>query len=187
MENTNAQLEIVTSVSKAIELYPFIHGEEAWDRNRFMAGMRITFHEPKQNQAKISRSISVPDKTWFSLFDDAEKQILEDEYVFYGVEYRTTVKMAKKRVDRLVENLEEKMTDKSFRKEARRHNFYHRDELRQVFAALGQLNSDDEIVLNFIFSEWPNVEKARRKDYVKEFESKLLNWGSVSLTDDIPF
>src|SRR5947209_4423891 len=131
MDRTTAELGIVTSISNAIQLYPFIHGERS-ERNRFLSGMTINFQDPKPNQAKIAHSAPIPTNTWFVLFDDAEKEILEDEYAFYGVQYTTTVKLAKKRVEKVGEKLEENMNEKAFRKEARHHNFYQRDELKNM-------------------------------------------------------
>ena len=164
-EDTLTKLSITTSVAKAIELYPLIHEGNYRQENRFLSAFRISFHEPKQNQAVLTRSSSVPDKTWFSLFDDAEKEIMEDEYAFYGIQYSTKAKLALNRVSR--------------------HNFYHRDQLKQIDHALTKFHEGDQVCLSFVFSEWPNIEVSRRKDFVKEFESNLL--GNNFPPEEIPF
>lgn len=186
MDRTTAKIGIVTSMSNAINLYPFIHGESGWsERNRFLSGMVINFRHPKPNQAEITDSAPIPKKTWFVLFDDAEKEILEDEYAFYGVQYKTTVKLAKKRVEKVVEKLEVNMNDKAFRKEARHQNFYQLDELKHMSEALNKFSDENEVVMNFLFSEWPDIDKAKRMDYVKEYEGQILNrWNDLN---DIPF
>ena len=184
-EDTLTKLSITTSVAKAIELYPLIHESNYREENRFLSLFKISFHEPKQNQAVLTRSVSVPDKTWFSIFDDAEKEIMEDEYAFYGIQYSTKAKLALNRVKKLIEKLEEEMSSRSVRKAVGRHNFYHRDQLKQIEHALTKFHEGDQVCLSFVFSEWPNIEVSRRKDFVKEFESNLL--GNNFPPDDIPF
>lgn len=181
-EDTLTKLSITTSVAKAIELYPLIHERNYQGDNRFLSGFRIGFHEPKQHQAVLTRSVSVPDKTWFALFDDAEKEIMEDEYAFYGISYSTKVKLALNRVRKLIAKIEEERSD---RRSARMHNFHHRDQLKLIEQALTKFHEGDQVCLSFVFSEWPNIEASRRKDFVKEFQSKLL--GNDFPPDDIPF
>ncbi len=183
--DTHTKFSVITSVVKAIELYPLIHESSYREENRFLSGFRINFHEPKQHQAVLTRSVSVPDKTWFSLFDDAEKEIMEDEFAFYGIEYSTKIKLALNRVRKLIVKFEEEIGSRSVRNEVLRHIFYQRDQLKQLEQALTKFHEGDQVCLTFVFSEWPNVEVARRKDFVKEFESNLL--GNVFPPDNIPF
>lgn len=181
-EDTLTKLSIKTSVTRAIALYPLIHESNYKDQNRFLSGLVINFHQPKQHQAVLTRSVSVPDRTWFSIFDDAEKEIMEDEFAFYGIQYTTKVKFALNRVRKLIEKVEDERTN---RRSARMHNFHHRDDLKHIEHALTKFHENDEVCLSFVFSEWPNVETARRKDFVKEFESKLL--GNDFPPEDLPF
>ncbi len=184
-EDMLTKFSVTTSVAKAIELYPLIHERSYQEQNRFLSGFRINFHEPKQQQAVLTRSVSVPDKSWFSLFDDAEKEIMVDEYAFYGIEYSTKVKLALNRVSKLIEKLEEEIGSKRVLSAEVKRNFYQRDQLKEIEEALTKFHQSDEVCLTFVFSEWPNVEVARRKDFVKEFESNLL--GNGFPPNDIPF
>ena len=184
-DDMSAKFSITTSVTKAIELYPAIHERGSREGNKFLFEFKIDFHKPKQHQAMLSTSTSVPDKIWFSLFDEAEKEMMEDEYAFYGIEYSTKVKLALNRVRKLIEKLEEEMSSKSVRKAVGRHNFYHHNQLAEIEEALTRLHEGDEIRLTFVFSEWPNIEMARKKEFVKEFENKILN--NDFPPDEIPF
>lgn len=187
-----SELKIVTSLNKGIELYPLTKWDSDREPNEFLRGFNIEFKKPQPHQTTFVEKGFVPRNDWFFLFDDAEKEILEDQYAFYGIGYRTTVKLARRRVERILTKLEEsivgeKPNHQSNKKEdiEIRSIFYRRDYLKEVKEALEHFQEDDEITLEFIFTEWPSVDESRRKEYVKEFEEKLL--GKSGQNDDVPF
>lgn len=183
-DEKSAQLSIVTSMSTGIVLHPLI-GRNSFSEsgNSFLEYFRIEFHKPDYHQATVTRSIFAPLELWFGLFDEAEKVIMDGDQGFYGVMYETQVKLANKRVERLLEKIEKTITSKpTSSKENQadwqtRRIFRKRDEIRDTETALRHFDPSDKITLTFIFAEWPTPEQARRRDYIKEFEEKLLKLG----------
>lgn len=170
-----AILQITTSVSRAIELYPLIHKEGYGnDGSRFLEGLRIHFHKPNHNKAILLDSRTVPNKVWFSLFEDAEKEIMEDDYAFYGIGYETTIKLALKRLQNFLGEYEEEISKRHLEKVDGRRNLYNRDELKQIQEALRKLCEDDKIRLEFVFLDWPDPKEARKRDYTKISMEDLL-------------
>src|SRR3990167_10707323 len=98
-------LTIVTSMSKAIELHPMTHYAtrnelfEEKARNSFLENFNVSFQKPDYHQATFKKESYAPDQMWFSFFGDDEKQVMQDDYGFYGVIYLTEVKQARKRVE----------------------------------------------------------------------------------------
>jgi hypothetical protein len=187
-----SKLKIVTSMAKAIEIHPLTHYNSYSQKgNDFLHGSELSFQDPAFNKATFRLSGYAPKKEWFVLFDEAEKEVMEDAYAFYGICYDTTVELALKRINKVIEKAQEALAGKtefdSNDKEGwnTRAAFYNRDNLIEVKKALGVFNTVDKITLTFIFSEWPDIEAAKRKEYIKEFEAKLLK--HMSRTDNLPF
>lgn len=191
MDNRSpAELTIVTSIARAVRLYPLTQWNDTFEEeNRFLRGFKLEFQQPRKHQATFTRTSFIPAEQWFCLFDEAEKEIMEDEYAFYGICYKTMVKLARKRLTRMVEKIEDGLGNKtvSGSKDPSGSNqaFYHRDVSRDAEKALKLFDANDDIVLTFVFADWPNVDEARKREYVKEVESKLL--GKKSYPDEMPF
>lgn len=189
-ENLPSKLIIVTSALKAVEIYPLTRGAKYEERNSFLNNFRIEFHKPNYSRATLNYLFTVPIKESFSLFEENEKEILMDEYTFYGIEYKTTVKQAKRRVDKVVEKLESKLggAKKASQPSSLQimSQFSERDKFKDIGTALKELRDKDEITLVFMFAEWPNPEEARKRDYVREFEDKILSVRN-NPDDDLPF
>lgn len=175
-----ASLKIVTSIVKAIELHPMTHwrGMGGVGENDFLGRLDIEFNVPNPGMAVLTNKGMTPNPDWFLLFEEAEKEILEDEYAFYGIQYSTTVKAAIKRLERHLEDFEKEFSrDLSGSKEKRglktRKRLYGRDKVKEMLEALKSFGKDDAIELNFVFTQWPDIEVARKTDYIKEFESKV--------------
>lgn len=176
-----AKLTIVTSIARALELHSLTHYNSYSEKgNDFLHGFDIEFHRPLYHQATFLKTDYVPDKFWFGLFDDAEKTIMEDDYSFYGIQYQTSVKLALERAKKLLEKTMRSLGSKKISSDSGsgldfevRRIILYRDWLGDVERALRGFDGGDEITLAFIFMEWPSIEEARRKDYIKEFEEKL--------------
>src|SRR3990172_659536 len=176
-----SNLRIVTSLIKAIELHPLTHyNSYSQSENGFLHGAKLIFHKPEFNKATFLLSGYAPQKEWFVLFDDAEKEIMEDEYRFYGICYETSVKLSLERLRKLIDKAQIALAVKT-KPEANenqdwkvRTSFNYRDSLVEAKKALSCFDETDPITLTFIFSEFPNIKEAKRKDYVKEFEEKIL-------------
>ncbi len=193
-------LEIVTSMEKAIKIHPMTHYPSHYEafvvtraRNEFLEHFNISFQQPRPHQATFKKESHAPDQTWFSLFAGEEKQVLQDDYGFYGVMYRTEVKRARKRVEKMLEKVEAAIVKSPVTLPPGqedflvRRTFSQRDEIKAINQALSYFNLTDEITLTFVFSEWPDIEQMEKNDYVKEFEDKLLKRLTRSYSDEIPF
>ncbi len=193
-------LTIVTSMGKAIQLHPLTHYPSSYrelleprTRNGFLEHFNISFHQPRHHQATFKKESQAPDQMWFSFFTDEEKQVLQDDYGFYGVMYRTDVKLARKRVEERLKKVEAAVIKSPVTLPTRqeeylvRRTFHQRDEIKAIDDALGYFNLTDEITLTFVFSEWPDIEQMKKTDYVKEFEDKLLKRLTRSDSDELPF
>lgn len=178
-------LTIITSMAKAIKLHPLTHCSSNYElfyrklaRNSFLENFNICFQEPLIHQATFKSESYVPNQLWFGLFSDEEKETVEDECGFYGMMYRTDVKVARKRAKKMLEKTEEalaaKLVNTQAQKEGHTQAFYQRDAIKDMYEAIGCFDLADEITLTFIFSEWPDMEQMKKTDYVKEFEAKLL-------------
>jgi len=191
-DESQAELSIVTSMLKAIELHGLTHMNFHSGGNQFLYGMEIQFQKPEKHQATLSFKGDVPNKEWFCLFDDAEKGIMEDEYIFYGISYRTIVKLARKRVGRVIEIIEDSISTKGASQTGgsvivgRRNIFYQHDRIQEMEKALKHFDDNNEITMTFLFSEWPNAEQAKKSDYVKEFKTKITGYKTQD-EDDFPF
>src|SRR4051812_3375865 len=110
-----ASLLIKTSMLKAIEIYPLTHRSDFPSQtNDFLNYFVIEFHKPAPARATFKRTDGLtPKDTWFLLFEDAEREVINDEYMFYGICYKTTVKMALKRLENKMKKLEEYATQAS--------------------------------------------------------------------------
>lgn len=189
------KLTIVTSMAIAIRLHPLTHRSIYSRHTRsFLEKFDIEFHEPSYNQAIFEASSYAPERTWYGLFDKTEKIVMEEEGGgFYGIQYKTQVKLTHRRVEELADRLEKTIQSQSqIPKDAPmdyqvRRKFYLRDEVRDIEDALERFNEEDQITLTFIFSEWPTIEEAKRRDYIKEFEKKLLKIVSQSESGETPF
>jgi len=173
-------LKIVTSIAKAIELQPMTRwrGMGGVGENDFLRKMEIEFNMPSKGKATFVSDGMIPTPDWFLLFEEAEKEIMEDEYSFYGIQYATTVKAAIKRLRRHIEDLEKEFSrDLSGPKEKRdwkiTKRLYGRDKLKEMLEAMKSFGKDDAIELNFVFTQWPDIELARKTDYIRKFESKV--------------
>lgn len=183
-------LSITTSLTRAIEAYSLT----LWHRgksNSFLRDWRIEFYTPRYHQAILSSRHPAPEGKWFSLFDEAEKEMMEDEYRFYGVMYRTTVKLARKRVRNLLEKVEKSLAETPFIPSTNqswefRQPFYRRDEIRDIDEALELFGQDDEICLTFYLEKWPEMDEMRKKEYVKDYKEKLF-LKVTNRDEDIPF
>ncbi len=192
--DTPCKLTIETSMTNAIKLYPLIHPRSYSGRNQFLEHFYIEFHKPNFNQATLERSVYAPDKTWYSLFDEAEKVVMEEEFGFYGIMYESQVKLIKRRVEKLIAKIEKTILNRSSYQSNNsdyraRQVFYLRDEIKDIEKILGQLNEKDLVTLTFMFAEWPTQEEAKRREYVKEFEGKVMRIISQTdhANDEIPF
>ncbi|GEM_PF-4923854 len=174
-DRQTCQLSIVTSVAKAIEIYPLtLRNSRSGKGNDFLHGWEIEFHKPNQNKARIVESgCFAPVKTWFLLFDEAEKELMEDEYNFYGVEYATSIKLAKRRVSKFLKKTIIPQFAGSNSRSVERI-LYQRDSVTAMARALEYFKEEDEVTLSFVISEFPSVDEAKNKDYIKEFEQKIL-------------
>lgn len=194
------RLRIVTSMGKAIQLHPLTHSPsyyrellEPRARNEFLEQFDLSFQEPRNHEATFKKESHAPNQMWFSLFADEEKEVLQDDYGFYGVMYRTEVKQARKRVKEKLKKVEaavvkSPVTLPTGQEDYRvRRTFRQRDEIKAIDQALGYFNLTDEITLTFVFSEWPDIEQMKKTDYVKEFEDKLLKRLTRSDSDELPF
>lgn len=189
------KLTIETSMINAIKLYPLIHSKSYSEGNKFLERFYIEFHKPAHNQATLERSVYAPDNTWFSLFDEAEKVIMEDEYAFFGIMYESQVKLIKKRLEKLITKVQEEISAKGTYPPNNKYDyqsrrvFYLRDGLKDIEKTINLLSENDSISLTFIFAEWPALEEAKKREYVKEFEGKLMRIISQRdhTNDEIPF
>lgn len=193
-------LTIVTSMGKAIKLHPMTHYPSYYEmfsagraRNQFLENFNISFQEPRSHQATFKKEDHAPNQTWFSLFADEEKTVLEDESGFYGVMYRTEAKRAKRRVEKLLEKIETQIVKHPARLPVEQEDYRvrrilsERDEIKAIHQALSYFNLTDEITLTFVFSEWPDIDQMKKTDYIKEFENKLSRKLTRSDLDEIPF
>lgn len=187
------KLTIVTSMAIAIRLHPLTHRSIHSRHTRsFLEKFGIEFHEPSYNQAIFEASSYAPERTWYGLFNKTEKTVMEEEGGgFYGIQYKTQVKLTHRRVEELADRLEKAIQSQSPKDTPLdyqvRGKFYLRDEIRDIENALERFNEEDQITLTFIFSEWPDIEEAKRKDYIKEFEKKLLKMVSQSKSGEPSF
>jgi hypothetical protein len=191
--NTNALLEIVTDLTTAMKVYPYI---QTWKDdvipNGFLRGMYIDFNEPQVGKAKLSCRDSVaPDMEWYVLFEDSEKHIQADEYIFYGVAYETTVEKAKQRLEKFIEAIEntfntvnQKDLGKRKQQEIPYRRFWSRDRLKSISAALALFKKEDTLQLYFLYDDWPNQQKAEQTEYVRKFKNKILTDWTKELTED---
>lgn len=175
-----ASLKITTSIARAIEIHPMTHWKSFGDKceNEFLGRFDLEFKVPNPGNATLTNTGMIPDPNWFLLFEEAEKEIMEDEYAFYGIQYSTTVKAAIKRLEKHLEDFQKEFSsDLSGSKEKRdwktRKRLYERDKVKDMLEALKSFGKDDELELNFVFTQWPDIEIARKTDYIKEFESKV--------------
>lgn len=186
-----ASLLIKTSMLKAIEIYPLTHKSDFPSQtNDFLNYFFIEFHEPAPGRAVFKRTEGLaPKDTWFLLFEETEKEAISDEYLFYGIRYKTTVKLALKRLENKIEKLEEFATQASTK--TKKSRFYirgtwaRRDYTKDMQEALKLFSPEDEINLNFMVAEWPENDM-EEKEYVKYFEDKIFRRGKF-VNDDIPF
>lgn len=175
-DDTPAQLSIVTSLSRAIDIYPSTEWSNHKDRNIFMSRFTIEFRKPGPQFATFVCKGYAPTETWFSLFDDAEKEVMEDEFTFYGVRYQTITKLAVKRVESLLRKMGE-MHHLNAKKNSPSDNqrfHYQLEELGKIKEGLKMFDEKDEVVLTFLFPEWPDIEVAKKTEYIKRFENKIL-------------
>lgn len=187
-----AELTIVTSIARAIKLHPFTcWSSDQQNDNDFLKRFKVDFQKPTFYLATLSRSAYAPHEDWLYFFDEAEKEVIEDEYSFYGVRYQTSVKLAKRRVAGLLKKIEDSIGEQRMSNASEKDRvkfgrmFYNRDGFKDAKEGLKLFDDNDEIAVNFMFADWPNVEDAKRKEYIKEFEDKLL--GKRTEPDDIPF
>jgi hypothetical protein len=174
-------LTIKTTLEKAIKLYPLTRWNPITHKsNGFLTDWFIEFHTPQHNQALLRLDWLRYDKFWFALFDEGEKEAVEDEYRFYGVEYETTARQARRRVKNLLDKLEEKMLDSSFQEKRGQldpsgNPFSERDKLRDTLDALDLLNPTDVFTITFNTSEESlSMDELKKKDYVESFKNKLF-------------
>ncbi len=187
-----ANLSITTSMTKAIEIYPLTQkGEFLSQTNEFLDGFFIEFHNPRPDEATLKlRNCFVPREDWFLLFDEAEKEARTDKYAFYGICYKTSVKLAIKRLESKIKKIE------NFTVQARSRTnesgfyangaFLTRDFIKDVYEALKLFSAEDEISISFKIAEWPNKIEMEEKEYIKHFEDKIFRRGKF-VNDDIPF
>lgn len=191
MNDLPAKLSILTTMNKAIELYPMTvtSWKDPYPEN-FLKRFRIDFHQPNYGMAVIYSDQYAPDKVWFSLFEEAEKRVVDDDYNFFGVMYETSVKAAKKRIQVLIEKIRKVSVEKMSEYRKRMHT-RTTEEIQQIEKVLDLLGVDDEIHLEFLFKEWPSSEEMKATDYVKEFQDKIMVYKGKSLIslkdNDIPF
>lgn len=195
-------LSIVTSFSNAIKLHPRTHDDfyltpEWYDRyhecaDNFLVDFNIEFQQPAKNKAIFICKRDIPEQLWFSLFEPTEKEIESNDSCYFGVSYKTTIKQAQKRIHRLIELFEQSLAGKEcptgWTKEAvKTHEiFVQRDKLRKIEQGLRYFVGSDEIDLTFSGKEFPDIEEIENKDYIKEFEEKILAKYSKN-TNAIPF
>jgi len=193
------KLTIVTSMGKAIKLHPMTHYPSYYEllepraRNGFLEHFNISFHQPRHHQATFIKESHAPDQMWFSFFADEEKEVLQDDQGFYGVMYRSDVKLASKRVEQRFEKVEAAIVKNPVTLPDGQEDYKtrmvlrNRDEIKEIDEALGYFSWTDEITLTFLFSEWPDIEQMKKTDYVKDFEDKLLKRLSGADSDQIHF
>jgi len=179
-------------MQKSIEIYPLTQGHEFNSRdNDFLQRFFIDFYNPRPNQATFKRKYGMaPRDDWFLLFDEAEKEILTDQYAFYGICYVTSVKLAVKRLESRINKLVDLSSQKQS-KSRKSHIYFQgslrrRDFLLDTKEALCLFNPEDEITLHFIVAEWPSEEEMEKTEYIKNFEDKIYRRGKFA-NDDIPF
>lgn len=179
-------------MNKAIELYPFtVSLKKIQTSNSFLRDFKIDFHQPDYGLATLYCDRYVPERIWFSFFEEAEKQVIDDDYNFFGVIYHTSVELARKRV----QVLNEKLSKLSMNKVPERDRWVYtraKESIQQIKQALDMLRENDHINLEFLFKEWPSSEEMKATDYVKEFQDRVMSYKGKSLTSivkdsDIPF
>ena len=177
---------------KAIQIYPLTQRSEfSTGENEFLIHFFIDFYSPSPKEAIFKRKHGLaPRSDWFLLFDEAEKEIQGDEYNFYGISYRTSVKLASKRlrskIKKLEDAVEESQTGTKMSRFYVRNAFSRRNFIRDMYEALRIFNPDDEITINFIVAEWPNEDDMGKKEYIKYFEDKIFGRGKFA-KKEIPF
>ena len=118
---------------------------------------------------------------------------MQDDQGFYGVMYRSDVKLASKRVEQRFEKVEAAIVKNPVTLPDGQEDYKtrmvlrNRDEIKEIDEALGYFSWTDEITLTFLFSEWPDIEQMKKTDYVKDFEDKLLKRLSGADSDQIHF
>ncbi len=190
--NSPAKLNITTSNALAVKLHPYTQLSYRDNVYGFLRNFKLDFDSPRSGEATFSDSSYIPSYNWFLLFEEAEKEIMEDEYTFYGIRYETNVASAIKRLNKHLDDVEsliaktqvETTENKDF---VRGRRFSLRDEIVDMKKVLSKFDPKDKITMDFVFTEWPNIEEAKRKDYVHEFEQKVKQLEKREHCPGLPF
>jgi len=177
-----SKLVITTSMSRAINIFPLVQGDISRygdSRDEFIKDFAVQFNAPWNGKASFIDSQMAPRSHWFLIFEESEKAVNEDDFAFYGMMYTTTVRAALKRLRSHLRDLEAKSNleshnNKPFNSEMHKEMMLiTMDRIKAMQKGLRVFMDSDEIRLEFLFSEWPDQEEMKSKQYVKDFEQKL--------------
>jgi len=175
MENNSCFFAIYTSKEtgkKAIDLITHVTQYQ----NLFLHIPKFTTDEGSAD-TKIITFSDIPDPIWFSLFIEQEKIVSGDNRTYYGTSYETVISKALERIDQIINDskyVEIKQYSLPKRTLIIPKKFSYFESLSNLRNLLSIFQKTDRVLIYFIYPEWPSIEEMESKNFVENFQSRLL-------------